>query len=267
MTRFYQLITTLYLCLFLQQATAATATIATASNFKVAMNALIAAFEAQQPHQLRQINASSGVLFNQITHGAPFDVLLAADRRYPLELEKRGLGITASRFTYAEGKLVLVASQAFSNTLASHKTPATTATDKPLTFQQALTAALSNNSKIAIANPTTAPYGMAAQQTLEQLKLWQQHPLQWVKGANIAQSLQYVVTGNASLGFVARAQLQSLELDYWSIPEHYYQPIRQQAILLQFGQHNPAATAFLDFLKSSEAKAIIRHQGYWLESD
>ncbi|MEE8056329.1 MAG: molybdate ABC transporter substrate-binding protein [Pseudomonadales bacterium] len=256
--------TVLYLCFFLQQAIAATATIATASNFKIAMNELTAIFETDHPHQLRQINASSGVLYNQISHGAPFDVLLAANSRYPSELENQGAGVTGSRFTYAEGNLVLVFSKTFSKNLAipSPNLAVNLSTNTEQAFINALKTTLNGGGKVAIANPDTAPYGIAAQQTLKQLRLWKDRQSQWVRGANIAQCFQFVATGNASLGLVALAQVQHTDLDYWRVPNHWHQPIRQQAILLQSGQHNPAALEFLAFLKTPKAKTIIRRHGY-----
>ncbi len=243
----------------IQAATAEMATIATASNFKAAMDELIYHFQQHFPHQLRQTNASSGVLFNQISYGAPFDVFLAANSYYPKLLADQGQAFSDSRYTYAHGKLVLLSTSPLE--ISSSKS------------QQAvtniLTTALSNGDKIAIANPDTAPYGIAAQQALDHLGLWQNHQAQLVRGNNVGQSFQFVATGNVAFGFAALSQLNALTaqqqhsaLYAWPLPEHWYQPIRQQAILLQSGKDNPAAVAFLDFLTSNEAKSIIRRHGY-----
>ena len=251
-------IAVLWCCFFLQGASAATATIASASNFKNAMAELAALFQQRYPHQLRHAYASSGVLSNQISHGAPFDVFLAANSYYPITLADQGMAVKESRFTYAEGKLVLVSAKP----LAADSVPArqTVATLLKTTFD--------NGRRIAIANPDIAPYGIAAQQVLSHLKLWHDHQAKLVRGHNVGQSFQFVATGNAALGFAALSQLKqplhaiSSELDYWLIPQQWYQPIRQQAILLQSGKNNPAAIAFLDFLTSDEAKAIIQRHGY-----
>ncbi|MFA7555379.1 MAG: molybdate ABC transporter substrate-binding protein [Spongiibacteraceae bacterium] len=252
------------LCLSLApaQAKAESATIATASNFKATMTELMAAFEQGHPqHQLRQINAASGLLYNQIIQGAPFDVFLAADSRYPRELEQRGTGISQSRFSYAQGRLVLMFAQ---------KPPKPTATTET-EFVAALKKAIASKGRIAIANSTTAPYGIAAIEVIEHLQLAAATQPRLVSGNNIGQTFQFVKTGNAALGFVALSQVsmpstaqpqQSSNYYYWLIPEQWHQPIRQQAILLQFGQDNPAAVAFLAFLQTPQAHHIIRQYGY-----
>lgn len=254
-----------------QPATAETATIATASNFKATMQQLISAFEAKHPHKIQQINASSGVLYNQIIHGAPFHALLSADSRYPNLLELNGTGIAHTRFTYAQGQLVIVFS----------KQPQVRQLSKPLTEPsviEQLTQHLTQGRKVALANPQTAPYGIAAKQVLTRLELWQAHRRQWVRGTNITQSYQFIASHNVAIGFAALSQLLSsgvdngLEIaadsdinrdfDYWLVPRQWYEPIRQQAILLQLGQHNRAAKDFLTFIKTQQAHIIIRQYGY-----
>lgn len=228
-----------------------TATIAVATNFKTAMAKLMTQFHQQYPqHQLKQSNSSSGAIVNQIINGAPFDAFLSADSRYPISLETQGHAVIDSRMTYAEGKLVVVAP------------------DQPISDRQTLVKVVNSTAnrkrKIAIANPDIAPYGIAARQTLTHLKLWQKTEPHLVKGSNVGQTFQYVATGNATIALVALSQVRNLNpaMDYWLIPEHWYQPIRQQAILLQSGQNNQAAIQFLDFLQSEPAKKTIRQQGY-----
>ena len=234
------------------QAPAASAVIATASNFQPAMKDLVKVFHAQQPHQLVISAASSGVLFNQISQGAPFDVLLSADTSYPKKVGQQGLGDDSSRFTYALGQLALVSHSDISN----------------IDPKQYLAQLLNNKGRIAIANTATAPYGIAAQQALETLQLWPVPPKQLISGSNVGQAFQFVATKNTDVGFVALSQAQLLaqnsSLNFLTIPQAWYQPIQQQAILLQSGQHNPAALAFLAFLKTEQAKAIIQDHGYKL---
>ncbi|MDG1773011.1 MAG: molybdate ABC transporter substrate-binding protein [Oceanicoccus sp.] len=227
------------------------ATIAVATNFKTAMTQLIAQFHQQYPqHQIKQSNASSGSIVNQVQQGAPFTAFLSADSRYPQSLESQGLAIANTRTTYAEGQLVVVA-------------PGQIISD-PQTLSKAIKATIEQQHKIAIANPAIAPYGMAAQQSLNHLKLWQSAQAHLVKGSNVGQTFQYVATGNAPIAFVALSQVKHLNpaMAYWPIPQDWYQPIRQQAILLQSGQTNQAAIQFLAFLHTEPAKATIRQQGY-----
>ncbi len=230
---------------------AETATIAVASNFKTAMTELIGQFHQQYPqHQLKQSNASSGSIVSQVKQGAPFAAFLSADSRYPISLETEGHAVINTRITYAKGQLVAVAPDWAINDQQS--------------FIKAIKATINSLYKIAIANPDIAPYGLAAKQTLNHLALWQQTQAHLVKGSNVGQTFQYVATGNAPIALVALSQVENLKpaIDYWLIPKDWYQPIRQQAILLQSGKSNQAAIDFLTFLQTDTAKAIIRQQGY-----
>ncbi|MFT5691775.1 MAG: molybdate transport system substrate-binding protein [Oceanicoccus sp.] len=254
-----EIIRLLVLVLFFSQATktlAERATIAVASNFQGTFKILAKEFRQYSEHDLRVIVASTGTLFNQITHGAPFDVLLAADSVHPEQLEKKGLGIRGSRFTYGIGRLALVLYQ------EREKPPNNQASKKSEVLTDLLTR---SSGKVAIANPKFAPFGIAAQQTLEYLDLWDAIQPRLVLGANIAQSFQFVSTGNAGSGLVALSQVLSKETPkkYWEIPTDWHQPIRQQAILLQSGRNNKAALDFLNFLKKQQAKSIIKNQGYY----
>jgi len=125
-----------------------------------------------------------------------------------------------------------------------------------------------NFKRLAIANPRTAPYGVAAQQTLEQLGLWQELQSRLVRGENIAQTLHYIDSGNAQLGIVALSLVKPLQERtgcIWEIPENLYQPIEQQAVLLQGSSNITAAQQFLLFLRSSRAIELIRSRGYGVE--
>lgn len=253
----------LCLCLSLQTALAETATIAVASNFKAAMAELITAFEASHPHQLKQSNAASGIIFNWVRQGAPYQAFLAADSRYPHELEQLGIGIAGTRFTYAEGQLVMAMTNTNTNTAPVN------ASEEELAFIDIIQTSINSNHKIAIANPLLAPYGIAAQQTLQQLNLWQAAEPQLVKGSNIGQTFQFLHSNNVALAFIAGSQTLSVNqtsnhtlIHYWPIPHAWHQPIRQQAILLQSGLNNEAAIQFLAFLQSDQAKTIIRRNGY-----
>lgn len=241
------------------------------------MEQLIDAFAQQSEHSLIQVNASSGTLFNQINHGAPFDMLLSADLRYPMLLENSGKGVKGTLYSYAQGQLVLLFSQP----------PNASPDSEQQRFTNSIVAIQKRQAKIAIANPTIAPYGIAARQALQYLQLWHQDNSgqvqdnraqdSWVRGNNVGQAFQFVITGNAAAGFVARSQLVQLasSMDngradkrrapaYWNVPQDWYQPIRQGAILLQSARDNKAANTFLLFLQSDKAKRIIRDNGYTL---
>lgn len=242
----------LVLGVFSHTVNAATATIAVATNFRPCWLLLAADFEQQHPHQLRLVTAATGVLFNQIRHGAPFDVLLAADQERPQQLAEQGFGVSNTRFSYAQGQLALIS--------VYHPLEAMNTEAIKALFTQI-------NGKIAIANPKFAPYGLAAQQSLAYLGLWQSIQSQLIFGVSVSQSYQFVISGNAELGLVHLSAVlaspkPSTTLFYWPIPAHWHQPIQQQAILLQSGKNNTAARAFLAYLRSDRAQAIIRQHGY-----
>jgi molybdate transport system substrate-binding protein len=224
--------------------------VAVASNFASTTRELATEFEQQSGTPVRISSASTGKLYAQITNGAPFDVFLAADTKRPKFLEDSEHAAPNSRFTYALGSLVLWS-----------RDPDLEAAD--------CKAKLSNlgNKRLAIANPETAPYGAAAQQVLMNIDAWGAAQPQLVFGANIAQTLLFVSTGNASLGFISTTQALDERLPAstcsWDVPENLHQPIAHQAILLNRG-NNPAAKAFLEFLKSPAGLAIIERHGYTL---
>lgn len=116
---------------------------------------------------------------------------------------------------------------------------------------------------LAIANPNVAPYGAAARDVLVARGLWEAFQSRLVRGQDIGQAYNFVATGNAELGFVAWAQLArpgaELEGSFWLVPESLHEPIAQEAALLR---DTPAAAAFFEFVKSPEARAIIRSYGY-----
>ncbi|MBL3555853.1 MULTISPECIES: molybdate ABC transporter substrate-binding protein [Marinobacter] len=220
--------------------------LAIATNFHDAAERLAAQFTDATGHSSRISYGSTGKLYAQIRHGAPFDVFLAADQERPRLMEQNGSGVPGTRFTYAVGQLVLWS-------------PDPQAFVDPIAFLRA-----DNVRRLAIANPATAPYGLAAQQTLEHLGHWATLGSRLVRGESIAQTFQFVATGNAKAGFVALAQLRG-EHDggaRWEVPASYHDPIAQQAILLERGRDNEAANAWLDFLASGEAQDIIRQYGY-----
>ena len=235
------IICTLLLCVL--PARADTTTVAVASNFRQAMEQLVAEFEKRSGHEVRVAYGSSGKLYAQILHGAPFDAFFSADRAKPDALVRGERSVAGWRFTYAVGALVLWARDA-------------TVTGPGW---------LRNTSfrRIALANPRLAPYGAAATQTLDALGLTEATRARWVQGENIAQTYQFVATGNADAGFVARAQLgEDSAATAWLVPPALHEPIRQDVVLLQRGAGNAAAAALLTFVRSEAGRGIIARYGY-----
>lgn len=233
------------------EASADSLLIAVASNFTGTVQKIAAEFKIDSGHDVRISSASTGKLFVQIQNGAPFDILLAADSVRPKRLESSGHGVRNSRFTYAIGQLVLWSRN-------------------PGVERGSCREKLEHlgSDRLAIANPDTAPYGMAARQTLIQLGLWDRVRPRLVIGENIAQTLQFVASGNAGLGFVAMTQIGDDRLPdtscSWNVPPGLHDPIEQQAILLERAAHNPVARDFLEFLRSRSGRAIIARNGYLL---
>lgn len=223
---------------------AAETNIAVAANFTDAAREIGAAFKAKTGHDAVFSFGSSGQLYTQITQDAPFQIMLSADDERPKKAVADGLGVPGSPFTYAIGKLVLWSKQ-------------------PGLVQGEATLTRAGFNKLSICNPVAAPYGAAAVQTMKSLKLYESLEPKLVIGANISQAYQFVRTGNAEIGFVALSQVVDDKTgSRWVVPQGLYTPIRQDAVLLKKGADNPAATAFMDFLKGPEVKAIIEAYGY-----
>ncbi len=226
---------------------AAQTNVAVAANFAEVAKEIAAAFKAKTGHEAVLSFGSSGQFYTQITQGAPFQVLLSADDARPKKLVDDGLAVPGSNFTYAIGKLVLWS-----------KTPGL------VNGEATLTAA--SFAKLSICNPVAAPYGAAAMETMKSLKVLEKLQPKLVEGATITQAYQFVETGNAELGFVALSQLTGPETgSRWLVPQELYSPIRQDALLLKSGASNEAATGFVAFLRSPQARIIIEKYGYVLD--
>ena len=224
--------------------------VAVAANFTAPAQQIAAEFERQTGHKAVLSFGATGKFYAQIVNGAPFEVFLAADDTTPAKLEKEGQAVTGTRFTYAVGTLVLWSAKA--------------------DFVDAKGDILKKGSfnKLAVANPKTAPYGAAAVETLNRMKLLAAVQAKFVQGENISQTLQFVHTGNADLGFVALSQVfkdgKLTGGSAWIVPGEMHEPILQDATILAKGKDNPAARAFIDYLKTPRAHAIITSYGYAL---
>ena len=217
--------------------------VAVAANFTKPMEQLKQEFEKISKHTVIISSGSSGQLYSQIKNGAPYEVLLSADRERPEKLVTEGEAVADSLFTYAIGKLVLWSRQAH------------------LVDTEGKILSTGQFQHLAMANPKTAPYGTAAKQAMKKLGVWEALQSKIVQGENITQTYQFVVTGSAELGFIALSQYPGSG-SYWQVPQEWYAPIEQGAVLLKKGKKNNAAKAFMVFLQEPIAVAIIKKLGY-----
>ncbi len=226
-------------------AAAAETSVAVAANFTEPAKAIAAAFVRATGDTATLSFGASGAFYTQMTHGAPFEVFLSADAERPAKLEADGLTVPGTRFIYAVGTLVLYSA-----------TPGLVdAKGKVLTG--------GSFTHLAIADPAAAPYGVAAVETLKNLKLYDSDAPKFVTGSSIAQAYQFVATGAAELGFVAASQVVDVPGgSRWMVPAKLHAPIEQAAVELKTGAANPAAAAFIKFMRGPEARAIIRRYGY-----
>jgi molybdate transport system substrate-binding protein len=238
----------LTLLIFPATVAAGQVSVAVAANFTAPMKLIAEQFQQETGHTATLSFGATGQFYAQISNGAPFDVLLAADTKTPSTLVKNNLGVAGTQFTYALGKLALYSAE------------------PGLVDNQGTVLKTGSFNKLAIANPKLAPYGLAATEVLEALGLSQAVAPKLVEGANIGQAYQYVASGNATLGFVALSQImQSGQIksgSAWLVPGTLYSPIKQDAVLLKNGADNPAAQALLKYLQGDAAKAVIESFGY-----
>lgn len=224
--------------------------VAVAANFTAPMKEIAAAFEQSSGHKALLSFGSSGQFFAQIQNGAPFEVFFSADDARPTRLVEEGAALADSQFTYAKGQLVLWSSNA------------------ELIKDDAVLKA-GDFAHIAIANPKSAPYGAAALEVMDKLGVSASLKPKLVQSENIAQCYQFVATGNADLGFVAKSQVfldgKLTSGSGWEVPGELHTPIKQDAVLLKQGEDNAAARALLDYLKSDEARAVITRYGYMVD--
>jgi len=212
------------------------------------MQKIAAQFENDTGHKLTIISGATGKFYAQIKHGAPFDIFLSADDETPERLEKEGVAIAGSRFTYALGRLALWSAR------------------PGLVDERGNVLNKSDWQYLALANPKLAPYGAAATETITTLGLTNLLQKKFVQAENIAQAYQFVATGNAALGFVAVSQIyengQLKSGSAWVVPKNLYTPIRQDGVILNSAKAKPAAAAFVHYLQTDKIKTLIKSHGY-----
>ncbi|MEW6682065.1 MAG: molybdate ABC transporter substrate-binding protein [Nitrospirota bacterium] len=225
-------------------------TAAVAANFLPAFRSIAIEFERATGHRVQAIPGSSGRFYGQIRNGAPFDVFFSADQKRPQRLEDEGFAVRGSRFTYAIGRLVLWSPD---SALVSGATTLRSGRFK----------------YVAMANPQLAPYGAAAQQVMMNLGLWNQLQPHIVRGESLGQTMGFITSGNAQMGFVALSQVVNSAMNpggsRWEIPFDLYDPIDQDAVLLAKGRSNVAAGALLEYVRGHDARRIIERFGYGLK--
>lgn len=222
--------------------------VAVAANFTAPAKLIAEGFERATGHHVAISSGATGKFFAQIESGAPFDVLLSADQQTPKRLEAESFAVPGTRFTYAIGQLVLWSSQA------------------GVVDPQGAVLRSDAFTHVAICDPKLAPYGEAAVETMKALGVYEKLQPKFVQGESITQAYQFVASGNAEIGFVALSQVfadgKIREGSGWRVPSDLHAPLRQDAVLLLPGRDNPAARAWLAWLKGDTAKAAIRSFGY-----
>ena len=236
-----------YVCL--TAAAAEELRVAVASNFLATLKEIITNFETDTGHTVVVSAGSSGKLYAQIKHGAPFELFFSADVTRPRLLEEEGLAVKGSRFVYAVGRLTLWSPD---SNLVNGDGQTVLSRGR---FQH-----------LAIAHPKTAPYGMAAEQTLTKLGLWESLKDRIVQGENIGQTFQFVFSKNAELGFVALSQVLDPKINgsgsRWDVPTSFHDPLEQEAVLLMTGQNHTAAKAFVEYVRGEKSRSTIERFGY-----
>ena len=224
-------------------------TIAAAADLKFAMDSIITSYKAQNPEAGIQVTyGSSGKFFQQISNGAPFDIFFSADVDYPNKLKDKGLTIGDIK-AYGIGQIVL-----WSKKTDPNKEGMNTLLDAGI-------------KKIAIANPSHAPYGKRAQESLLYYKLYNQIQEKLVMGENISQTAQFVTTGAADIGVVALSLALSPAMKseggkYYLVPEESHLPLEQAYALLKHSMANSTATSFYNFISSPAAITILKYYGF-----
>ena len=227
---------------------AVTVHVAVAANFASPLKVIATDFERASGHSVVTSSASTGKLYAQIKNAAPFDVFLSADDETPSRLQSEGLAVANTGFTYAVGRLALWSA------------------DDKLVDANGDVLKAGKFTRLALASPKAAPYGFAAIETVRKLNLMNALEPKFVMGESIAQTYSFVASGNVPLGFVALSQvMENGKLksgSMWQVPADLHSPLKQDAVLLTHARTNPAAVAFMAFLKADATRATIRSCGY-----
>lgn len=230
-----------------------TARVAAASDLKFAFQELQPLFEKAHPaHKLQLIMGSSGKFMQQIENGAPFDVFFSADVSMPKKLVESSKAVPPVT-TYAFGRIVLW----------SAKVDATQLTLKDLDR--------TGFRKVAIAAPDHAPYGAGAKEALISTGMWPKVESKLVFGENISHTAQLVDTQAAEVGIIALSLAVNEQLakkgGYYLIPQEMHSPLEQAYAITTYGRNNAAAKAFADFMRTAQARQVMKHYGFLLPGE
>ncbi|MDH5424858.1 MAG: molybdate ABC transporter substrate-binding protein [Gammaproteobacteria bacterium] len=222
--------------------------VAVASNFNSTLKQLRTDFRKKSGLNFTISQASSGKLYAQIMHGAPYDIFLSADEASADLLKKNGMA--SDTFEYAQGQLVFISNDKHDAGCAD-----------------SLLKAVSEHAgrELAIANPKIAPYGLASKEVLERMGLWNVSRPAMLMGENILQTYQYVSAGGVAAAFIAKSLLTvrlSEQYCIWSVPQKWYHPVRQKLAVINKTSVKPAVKAFVSYIRSADAKKIIKKNGY-----
>jgi len=240
-----------FIFLFCASAFAQEITVAAASDMSAVLPEIVAAYSKKTEQAVKLSFGASGNLTNQIRNGAPFDVFFSADESFPQQLIDEGLASGSSLYRYAVGRLVLWVPN-----------------DSTLDLSKLGIKALLDPSvkKIAIANPTTAPYGRAAAGALRHFGIYDQISDKLVIGENISQAAQFVESGNAQAGLIALSHALSPAMKskgrYWAVPLDAYPTLNQAAVVLSKSKQESAAQNFLEFVRGPEATSLLANYGF-----
>jgi molybdate transport system substrate-binding protein len=241
------------LLLFASAAHAEKITVAAAADLKFAMDEIVTAFKkSNQADEIEVVYGSSGKFNTQIQQGAPYDLFFSADIAFPRELAKSGFAASQVK-PHALGRIVL-----WSASLDAAKMTLESLTEATIT-------------RIAIANPKHAPYGRRAEEALRSAKLWDKVESKLIYGENIAQTTQFVQTGNAQVGIIALSLAVNPELagkgGYWLIPDNLHEPLEQGYIITKHAANNNLAKRFAEFMESKLARAVMTRYGFVLPGE
>src|SRR6266852_5934155 len=232
----------------LSSARAQEITIAAAADLRPVLEEIAAHFQTLSAAHIKTIYGSSGNFYQQIQNGAPYDLFFSANLEYPKELESAGLIVPGSYYEYARGKIVLLVSA-----------------NSKLDLKRGLNVLLDPTVKrIAIADPSHAPYGQAAVAALKAENIYDQVSAKLVTGENISQTASFVLSGAADVGIVALSLARSAgpQVRFAEIPASDYPPIQQACVILRSSKNQDPAARFESYIRSEEVGKIFERFGF-----
>jgi molybdate transport system substrate-binding protein len=225
-------------------------TVFAASDLGPAFKQLVPEYERQTGTKVTLVLGSTGMLTQQIRNGAPADVFFAANESYVEQLSVESLTSEQTRAVYARGRIAIVTSRSWG-------TP----------IDQLTALAAPSVKRVAIANPTHAPYGLAARQALEAAGVWNAVQRKLVYGENVQQAVQFVRSGSADAGIVARSVADTPDLRWTMVDQRFHAPLDQVAVVLARTRQPAAAKAFIDYVNGPAGRGVMRRFGFLLPDE